>query len=133
MADPNISTEPHSPARRRLWFALIAPGAAWALHEMLCSFVAALACERHHSSAVARGLVLAITLVALAFTVGGGVLGYRLWQTLSEQEPLRHAEGQGAEQMLAMGAIFLGVVFTLGVLWGGLPSLMFSNLCEAHR
>ncbi len=116
----------------RLAFALIAPPAAWALHELVCTVVSVVVCEAGNVGA-ARATVIVVSLVALGFTIAGGVLGWASWRRFAPEDSIASAEAKGAREMLAFVGLLLGIVFTLAVVWAGLSALVVGDICGAKR
>jgi hypothetical protein len=129
------NTSQHEPRRTpaSLWFGVIAPPLAWATQGLASVILALHACHHPEGYSLARSGLVALALLALAFTVSGGTTGWRAWRRLAQQRTLMGAEGQSRVELMAIGGVFLGVTFTLAVLWAGVPTLMVLKVCEAAR
>lgn len=125
------STEMKRVPQWRLWFGLAAPVIAWTIHGLTSVIVAASACGSAWL-AVARGVLIAVSLGALATSIAGGLVAFGTWRRLASAR-LTRTEAKSREEMMALGGIWVGVVFTLGILWGGLPAVLLVDVCEVLR
>jgi hypothetical protein len=119
----------------RLGYGLGAPIAAWAVHGLTSVLLTLNACRPSGGAlepGTTRGLLIALTLVALAVTVSGIWVAFGSWRRLTQQRRFLKAESEPAQQMLAQTGIFAGVLFSIGIFWGGLPTLVL-NVCESVR
>lgn len=126
-AEPPVS-------RRRILAALAIPPVAWAVHEMACAAVAGWFCL-HGRPTVVRVTTIVLTLVGLALTASSTFVSLGSFRKLSTSSanPFE-AEADAWREMLAMAGVLLGVVFSLGLVWGGLSSVLFdASLCEVAR
>jgi hypothetical protein len=117
-------------SRARLWFGVACAPTAWVVHGLSSVVVMSVAC-RHGQAALARGVVIGLTLVAAVFTLWATWLGYKGGHALREG----HDSSEHEEQtlMIARLSFLVGIGFTVGVLWGGLPAFIIGDLCEAIR
>jgi hypothetical protein len=120
------------PPARSAWIALAAPGVAWALQEMVCSAMTALVCERGRPS-LARGMAMAVTLAALVASGWGTAASATAVRRLSSTTPTAGGLADHPAQMVSIAGLALGVVFTLALVWAGLPLLLVSDLCTAEE
>ena len=122
---------PAGPSDSALWFGLLGPAAAWALQLVVCTIVTTDTCNRGHSAAarIAGGVV---TIVSLVVAVAGGLVAAAAWRS-TRSESLPRTDAPGREEMMALGGVALGSVFTLGLIWAGLVFLLMSNLCGVVR
>jgi hypothetical protein len=102
---------------------------AWVAHGLLSVLIAQATCPEGVPDSARRWLAL-LTLAALVLAVVGGVVTYLNWRRLAEQPRVTRAEGRGREEFLALGGIFISVVFIIALIWGGLP-LVLLDVCEA--
>ena len=114
------------------WFALVAPVVGWSGQELASFYAAAVACD-HGTPALARVLACCITILALAVTLSATAAGYRSFRRISGGARVDRDEGQERREMVALVSVFLGVVLTLAVIWGALPSLLVSSACGARE
>lgn len=132
MAHDNTQPPGMLPHERVSWFALTAPVTAWFLQHLVNYYTSTVACD-YHRPALARGLVIAVDLLALGVSVAAGVAGYRSFRRIAGNARLRDDEARHHEELLAVMSLFLGVVATVGVFWGLWPALLLSNACGARQ
>ena len=134
-------TSPDHPVRlssRRLWFGATAAAIAWALQGVVCEVISAKACQNNLgnwgplSAAGVRWLLGGITIIALGFTVAGGLTSFRNWRILADRLDFVHAEGRRREQFMALVGAFASIVFLIGILWAGIPVIIL-NVCVKAR
>lgn len=116
---------------RSLWFALLAPPAAWAVQGLLGWFFGERVCGAMTPGAV-RLTVLAITVAALAVSLACAARGWRTWRLSSAVEDPTAADAHDRVEFMALGGLFISVVFTIGILWSGLSSA-FLKECGRMR
>jgi hypothetical protein len=132
MSTPSSAVEARPPiSNKRLWFGVLAAAVAWAGQNFLSVWITTEACQGQWRG-TAHLLLTLLTLAALALAVAGSVVTYRNWQRRSTQTSLTHAEGRDREEFVALSGIFVSIIFTIGILWSGLPPVLL-NLCEVIR
>ena len=120
-----------SSTEKRIWFALAAPAVAWSVQELASALVGHAACAEHAAGA-GRAIMIVISVVALALSVAAIAVGYGRFRALAGEAGA--LEGQRErQQMMALAGALVGVVFTLGVVWAALPSLVISSVCGSKR
>ena len=133
MAHPAASATPHV-SEKRLWFGIFAGPAAWAVHGLTGVILSSNACEgdiSHHLLAV-RWALGVVTIALLAVAVAGAVVAYHSWTILSGHRKVIGSEAPGRQEYMALIGLFSSVVFTLGLVWGGLPTLLV-DLCDPRH
>jgi hypothetical protein len=123
-----VAKEPKMPPATQ-WFALVAPAVAWSAHELASWYVASTWCGTESAGAARIALPL-ISAVALAVAMAGMALGYGRLRSAATSAVRLTAEGRSRDEMLALSSVFLGAVFTLGLVWASLPSFFLSPVCE---
>ena len=141
---PEDTTVPASPpvSRRRLLTLIAIPPTAWAVHEMACAAVSGWFCVAGHPGTV-RATTLVLTVVGLVLSVLATHAAYRALRALRGVPGAAHGraaleatfetEAEPWREMLAFASVLLGVVFTLGLVWGGLSAVLFGTVCEWSR
>jgi hypothetical protein len=119
-------------SRRKLWFGIASCPAVWAAHGLTSVVVTTLCCQ-HELGATARGVVLGFTAGALLFTVSAVVTGASAWRALTRAAGPTPTEFDEQTQTLALLSVLMGIAFTLGVLWTGLPAVLIADICEVVR
>lgn len=138
MGTHTISPAPHHSSPRGIWFGFAAAAAAWVGYGAAWELIAAQACQNGTgnwgvlSPMGVRWLLVGINLGCLVIALAAGVTSFRIWRSLTQQHDLVHAEGRGREQFLALTGIFVSVIFTLGIIWAGLPLIMI-DICIKAR
>ena len=102
--------------RRRLIYALFAPPAAWALHEIVSLAILGRACDAPLSSAQWTGLVL-ISAAAVVSVAAAVMIGYRVFRHHRGGRDIFSAEGWEPIQFLALFATFTGSLLLLNILF----------------
>lgn len=128
MASRTVARNPKMPAAGQ-GFALVAPAVAWSSHELASWYVASTMCSVEGAGAVRIVLPL-ISMVALAVAVTGLAIGYGRLRSVAASGSVLSAEGLSRDEMLALSSVFLGAVFTLGLVWASLPGILLSTPCE---
>jgi hypothetical protein len=118
---------------RRLWFGLVTPVAAWVVHWYVAVYIGMFVCRRLESAGLATLFLVLLTLLGLAATLGGGWVALRSWRALADAPKVTESEAPGREQLMALAGVFVAVVFTLGVIWNGLPAVLLARACEVGR
>lgn len=135
---PTIHDAPEPVSRRRILTALAVPPAAWAIHEMACAATSGLLCLHDHRTAM-RVTTLVLTAVGLGLCVASLAVAYASYRKLPETTARRTAamledEGDAWRAMLTLAGMFVGVVFTLGLVWAGMSAVIFGSMaCEVTR
>ena len=104
--------------RRALWFGLLAAPAAWTIQGLLGWWAGERICG-DLSIAGVRGL-----------TALGSM--WRAWLTTTSAPHPIHAEAWDRVEFMALGGFLVSSAFTLGIIWGALPSLMLSACGRAR-
>jgi hypothetical protein len=130
---------PHRISQLRLWFGACAAAPALAIQGFACFLIAIQACKDGHvgdwgslSAAGVRGVLGAVTAFLLAVAIAGGVVSFRNWQIVSEQQRVLEAEGRLREAFMALIGVFVSVSCAIGIIWTGIPSA-FLNTCVTAR
>lgn len=130
----------HQPETRALLVAVLGTPVAWAVHFNGVYLIVAMWCSAGWPGA--RTAIVVFTLLCAAASTACGLLALRLWRRAREglrvdEEPgdpgpwdARMGERGARSVFLLVVAMFLGVLFTLGILLEGLPPL-FAPLCPA--
>jgi hypothetical protein len=112
----------------RLWFALLAPPFAWAVHGLCGWFIAAHACRSGSaawgplSGGAVRVLLAAIGVTAIAVCTAGAVAGYRAWHPVrGHRLPLDASE---RPEFAALAGLLISSVFLLAAAWTTLPAFI---------
>ena len=109
---------------RRAWALFLAAPVLWALHFLLVYLVGEAACSPAVSeppeSAVSIFTVV-VTAVAAVATAVVARRGYGRWQTALAAERAGDPD-RAPHAVLAFGGFVLGLLFTVGVLFVGLPA-----------
>lgn len=130
-----VSTD--STLTSRQWFALLAAPCAWALQGLLGWFVASSGCghaismPRWLSDAGVRGAETIITAGALLLALAGVRVAFAAWRAFS-QPNATPMQGRGRMEFIATAALLISLVFTLGIVWAGIPTFILPA-CEAIR
>jgi hypothetical protein len=122
----------------RLWFGTCAGAVAWAVHGLISVMIATQACKDGSGSlgpldpSGVRLLLGMLTFVLLLVAAAGAITSYRNWKLLAEDRNLTLDEGLGREDFMSIIGVFVGIVFFIGILWAGLPSLLI-HVCVNAR
>jgi hypothetical protein len=142
-ADANAQPDAHpAPARQRvglpmLWFGLFGAPAAWSVQTLVNFPVAAHGCFPRMLplpvpvTGGLRGIVFAVSLLALAVCVAATVVALRTWRrTREEHQP---SSGRGAAHAPSVAALETGEGRTrFMALSGVLTSVTFLVICLVH-
>jgi hypothetical protein len=112
--------------RGSLWFALLAPPAAWSGQELLGWFFGERTCGSMTPAAV-RLTVLGITVAALAVSIAGAARGWRSWRHSSAATDPLATDAEDRVEFMALGGLLVSVVFTIGIAWSGLSSAFLGD------
>jgi hypothetical protein len=96
-----------------LWFALLAPAAAWAIDLQLRYALIQWACTNHR-----QWLLTLFSAPLFVLALSGGIIG---WRYANDDAP--------RVKFMALGAIALGFAFALAIVAGTLPDF-FLRPCE---
>jgi hypothetical protein len=132
MLIPASAPSLRAPPPARQWFALAAPAVVWSAHELSSSYLSYALCRDGRPGA-ARVALLGVTFAALAIALTGAVIGRRELRSLAGDSRAENREGRGREELLALASVSLAVLFTLAIVWAGLPPLLLRDLCEARE
>ncbi len=110
------------------WLLLGAPVVAWSAQELVSFYVTASRCTQGQAT-VPRAALLDVSLLALVTTVAASIASVRRFQRLTKRS-VTQIEGREPDELLALASVVLGVVLTLGVIWGALPAVLVSHVCE---
>lgn len=130
--------EPHRLPQKSLWFGFGAAPIAWAIQGLVGVMVSAQFCPANTPGWAIMGetgvrIVLGIiTLCLLAVAISAGVTSFRNWRLLAGHRELVHAEGINREAFMSLGGVLISTVFTVALLWAGIPIVMLS-VCERGR
>jgi hypothetical protein len=128
---PRRPMDPRSTRSFPLWFGLLGPPLAWALHLVLGDLIYELGCAPGVSRHEILGLnlrfwALAQTIVLAAVTTLAGILSYRAWAELRRQT--NGTSLRRAQAMAIMGIASSGLYLAI-ILFGFLPSLLLHHVC----
>jgi hypothetical protein len=129
-ADIRTSRQPRV-SQARLWLVLLLPPMAWLAQTFTSGLIASSYCGGGRQG-VARIAMLIIAAVALVTSGTATFSAYGAWQAVVSQGLLT-SEGYDREELMALGSLFLGLVFTVAVMWTGLPPAVLSNICGIQR
>ena len=133
-----IETRERNVSPARLWFGFCAAGFAWlglGISDVLITWRECIHNEAFGGASTHTGLrtlniVLFFLLLGIATTAG--VMSYRNWRKLAGEVKLRHAEGTGSREYLALIGVFISITLGMGMIWLGIPLLILS-LCVRIR
>jgi hypothetical protein len=122
---------------KRLWILLALAPLVWMAQGTVGWYLTGRACPadaRPISLDIARALIVAITLAALACTVGALVSAGRTLRSLSAPAGPQTASRPLTERsrFLAVVGMLVGVTLTLGLVFAGLPAAIFHACGEAR-
>ncbi len=119
----------------RVWFAIAAPPAVWAVQQWAVWFLDSYACTQSHtwslSRAAAQGAEIVVSVVALGIAVAALVAARSAWRR-SQDRGVTQVHGRARPDFMAATALFVSASFTLGVFWAGWPALIL-QACEPYR
>jgi hypothetical protein len=130
--------EVHRLPSKRLWYGFAAAPSAWALQGIVAVIVSAQFCPAdvpnwgllgQTSVKVALGV---LTIALLGVAISGGWVAFRNWHALAGRREFTHAEALSREAFMAMGGILISAVFTVALLWSGIPFLMLNECMRAR-
>jgi|SRR5581483_5116474 len=122
-------------SQRRLWYATTAAGIAWIVQGLTGWIIGGAACDGGRliwPGGEVNGILIAVGVVALCFSISAGWIGYRCWRALSRVRELRQAEGRARPEFMALAGIFMSTIFTIGIFWATLIPI-FVGPCSATR
>jgi hypothetical protein len=141
-----MSTKVQSPAvppnrlpQGRLWFGTVAGAAAFSIQEFVCFQIAIQACKDGHvgdwgplDAGGVRWILGGISIFLLLVTIAGGIVSFRNWRIVSEQQRLGKAEGKNREAYMALFGLFVSAAFVIGIIWTGIPMAVLSTCVTAR-
>jgi hypothetical protein len=74
-----------------------------------------------------------LSLTALGFCVAGTWVALAAWRRVADHARIERSEGRSRAEMMSLGGVALGLVFTLATIWNGLPVLLVSHLCAGRQ
>ena len=128
-----MSTELGGVQRWRLWYGVMVPPLAWGAQNLFGVLLINEVCDGRGPHPSVRTALIAAGIIGVALSISGGLMGWRTWRQLEPDGRFLLAEGKERVQMMSLMGVYSGVVFSIGALWSGLPSLMLLRLCEAVR
>jgi hypothetical protein len=122
----------------RLWFGLITSAAAWAALGCIDILITWLVCKdplpfgagMAHPGATGLFIIVAVTLLTLAITAG--VISYRNWRALSNENHLLQADATDRSEFLALLGVIISVTLGMGIIWLSLPPLIIAVCARAR-
>ena len=114
------------PVGKRLWFAVIAPGAAWFIHLTATYVLVRWTCIMG-----GRTLMIGGSVLLAAVTAGAGWVSWSLWRRLDQSERnsvLQTMQGSRVGFMVFAGLLASGL-FLLAIILGTIP-LFFVDPCS---
>lgn len=129
--------EPDVPPKR-LWFGFSGAAAAWVIAGVVDAALAWIACMGHEAgsgvftSVGMRVLLGVITFGLLAVATAGGMISFRNWRRLSDENEITEAEGRGRKQFMALVGVFISVSLGLGIIWFAIP-IYILGICVRAR
>jgi hypothetical protein len=118
------SPKPH--AGTGLWYALLAPPAAWAAQELLGWFFGERTCGGLTPVAV-RWIVFGISAAALILALVGVSLGWTAWQTRNDISDPLASEHRDRISFMAFGGFLVSTIFAIAIVWAGLSAAFLSD------
>jgi hypothetical protein len=119
----------------RVWFAILAPPAAWAVQQWAVWFLDSYACTQSRPWALTRAAAhaaeIAVSGVALLIALVALALALSAWRR-SRDPSVAQMHGRARPDFMAGTALIISALFSLGVFWAGWPSLILSA-CEPYR
>jgi hypothetical protein len=118
------ATAPASAAHdnaRGLWFALLAPPAAWAVQGLLGWFFGERTCGGMTPASV-RWTLFAISLLAFLVALAGITRGWSRWRARTTARDVMVTEAADRVEFMALGGFLVSSVFAVAIFWGGLSS-----------
>jgi hypothetical protein len=123
---------------KRLWFGFSGAAVAWAMAGVLDASLAWFVCMGYEAgngvfTTVGMRILLGlITFGLLAVAIAGGMISFRNWRKLSEQDRFIEAEGRGRKQFMALAGVFVSVALGFGLIWFSIPVYILS-ICASGR
>ena len=125
-------------SRKRQWFALWGPAAAWVILFFANIVITWQACLHHeqlggassHDGLLILNMIVFLALLATATTAG--ILAYRDWRRCAGPGSFIYAEAEDRHEYMAMIGVLMTVTMGIGILWLGLP-LWIISLCVRTR
>ena len=135
--DRTLTNEQDIPPKR-LWFGFSGAAVAWVIAGLADAIIAWFACMGAEVGSGVftpvgmRVLLGVITFGLLAVATAGGMISFRNWQRLSEENDLIQAEGRTREQFMALAGILVSTVLGVGILWFSIPIYVL-DICARGR
>jgi hypothetical protein len=131
-------TRPQPVDPRRVWFGVVAAGAAWFLLGIAEMFITWRACLHNealgtassHPSATIASFVVSFFLLGLV--AAAGFVSWNTWRNLSRQRSFIEAEGRGQHEFIALVGVVFSLTLGAGMVWMTLP-LFILRLCARVR
>lgn len=125
-------------SRKRQWFALWGPAAAWVILFFANIVITWQACLHHeqlggtssHAGLLILNMVVFFALLATAIIAG--VLAYRAWRRRSGEGSFINAEAEDRHEYMAMVGVLMTITMGIGIIWLGMP-LWIISLCVRTR
>ena len=119
----------------RIWFAIIAPTAAWAVQQWAIWFLDSYACTASRAWSLSRSAAhaaeIGVSVVALIVALAALAAALRAWRS-SQDRSVMQVHARARPDFMAATALFVSASFTLGVFWAGWPALIL-QACEPFR
>ncbi len=135
---PEVEGDSTSIRNGRLWFEVVASGAAWfalGLADLMITWRACVHQEQFggpsaHPGASALFFVMWFLLAGLALLTGW--MSYRSWRTLSGSGDLLYSEGRERKEFMSQAGFFISLTLGIGIVWLSLP-LFLIEMCARTR
>lgn len=128
------TADPTAPPAR-VWFAMLAAPAAWALQQWAIWFLDTHACSDarpwHFTQSSARWIEVGAHAVALALAVAALIAGVGAWRR-SHDPGVAHVHAYSRPDYMAAIALFVAASFALAVFWALWPAFILTP-CEPLR
>lgn len=114
------------PGNKRLWFIVLAPGAAWFTHLVVMYVLVPWTC-----AIGGQALMIGGSGLLAAVTVSAGLVSWSLWRRMKQSARdniLQQMEGSRVSFMVFAGLLFSGL-FLLAIILGTIP-LFFIDPCS---
>jgi hypothetical protein len=118
--------EPRQQSTRPLWFALLSGPVVYSLHFLLVYFLVEAACRADWLRFELLGLngisvwVIVLTVIAALVTLYSGLVAWRNWRRIKQQETERL---EGYAGLMSFSGVWLNGIFAGLILLTGLPAL----------
>lgn len=109
-----------------LWYALLAPPAAWAGQELLGWFFGERTCGALTPPAV-RWIVLAISIAAFGIALAGISRGWSRWRERTAAGDVMDTEARDRIEFMALGGFLVSSIFAIAIVWAGLSTAFLSD------